>query len=253
LLPLGINEGTKIAGLFLDARKSYAGSITLGIETDSQDSTGRVIRTADAPSLDERDLELLLEKFSGTLWQTPPMFSALKKNGERLYRLARRGEVVAREPRQVEIEKLRLWQTEPGEIQFELTCSKGTYVRALAADIGSFLGCGGHLKRLRRLACGHLTLALAAPLGLIESAKDQGELPILSLNEALSHLRSIGVSDAQAAEVRRGRQEFLRLFEPPPEAETLARIIDRRGEVVAIVQWTRATDWRLMRVFPRET
>jgi tRNA pseudouridine55 synthase len=253
LLPLGINEGTKIAGLFLGASKSYAGSIALGIETDSQDSTGRVIRTADVPPLDDPDLEVLRQKFSGTLWQIPPMFSALKKSGERLYRLARRGEVVERQPRQVEIEQLLLWQAGPGEIRFELTCSKGTYVRALAADIGSFLGCGAHLKSLRRLACGHLTLAQAAPLDFIELARDQARLPILSLNQALSHLRPIGLSDAQAAQIRQGQQELLRLFAPPPEGETLARMIDQGGEVVAIVQWAQVTAWRLMRVFPEQS
>jgi tRNA pseudouridine55 synthase len=253
LLPLGINEGTKIAGLFLGARKSYAGSIALGIETDSQDSTGRVLRTADVRPIDDRDLDVLRQKFSGTLWQTPPMFSALKKSGERLYRLARRGAVVERAPRQVEIEQLRLWQAVPGEIRFEVTCSKGTYVRALAADIGSFLGCGAHLKSLRRLACGHLILAQAVPLDFIESAKDQAKLPILSLDQALSHLGSIGLSEAQAAQVRRGQQELLRPFEPPPEGETLARLIDQRGEVVAIVQWAQPTGWRLMRVFPEQS
>jgi tRNA pseudouridine55 synthase len=252
LLPLGINEATKIAGLFLGARKSYAGTIALGVETDSQDSTGRVIRTADAPPLEDRDLDVLRQKFSGSLWQTPPMFSALKKDGERLYRLARRGEVVEREPRQVEIERLRFWRAAPGEIQFELTCSKGTYVRAWAADIGSFLGCGAHLKSLRRLACGHLSLDQAAPLDFIERVKDEAKLPILGLNQALSHLLSIALSEAQAAQVRRGQQEFLRTLDPPREGEILARLIDPRDELVAVVQWAGPIAWRLMRVFPEE-
>jgi hypothetical protein len=98
-----------------------------------------------------------------------------------------------------------------------------------------------------------LTLAQAAPLDFIELAKDQAKLPILTLNQALSHLRPIGLSEAQAAQVRRGQQELLRLFEPPPEGETLARMIDQHGEVVAIVQWAPPTAWRLMRVFPAQS
>ena len=177
LLPLAINQGTKIAQIFLDAPKSYAGTVQLGVVTDTQDRTGKVLELRDIPNLSEEALRGLRRSFTGTLLQTPPMFSALKREGVRLYRLARQGKTVPRPQREVNVEKLRLQKVGPAEIEFEVTCSKGTYIRTLAADMGEFLGCGAHLKSLRRLSCGPLILKQAITLGELESMEKGGNSP----------------------------------------------------------------------------
>ena len=253
LLPLGINDGTKVADIFLTAQKSYRGVIALGVETDTQDSTGKVIETREVRRLGERDVEKLQEAFTGTLLQTPPMFSALKKDGVRLYRLARKGQTVDRAPRQIKVEKLRLRQLSPAEIEIELTCSKGTYIRTLAADMGKFLGCGAHLKNLRRLSCGHLSVENAIPLNDIEGAKDRGEVPLLSLNEALEHIRAIRLQRDLLSRLKRGQQELLGQLGAPREEEKMLRLLDPDGNLVALTRWVEEVTgarWRLLRVFP---
>jgi tRNA pseudouridine55 synthase len=220
LLPLGINEGTKIAQLFLTAQKSYAGRITLGVETDTQDPTGKVLEVRRVPPLDEKRTRELEQAFTGALSQTPPMFSALKKEGVRLYRLARQGQNVDRLPRQIQVEQLRLWILSAAELGFEVTCSKGTYVRALAADMGTFLGCGAHLKSLRRLSCGHFTLDQAVSVADIEAMNERGNVPLISLSQALEHLRPFHRQDSLLSRLRKGQQEELADLGLPREAST---------------------------------
>ena len=251
LLPLGIDDGTKIAEIFLTAQKSYRGVIALGVETDTQDSTGKVIETREVPALADRELEKLRQAFTGTLMQTPPMFSALKKHGVRLYRLARKGQTVDRAPREIKVESLRLWTQGAEEIGFEVTCSKGTYIRTLAADMGQSLGCGAHLKTLRRLSCGHLSVENAIPLGEIENAKARGEVPLLSLNEALSRFRAVSLDSHGVSSLRMGRQEVLAGLGAPKEGEKIVRLLDPEKNLVALANWSDEAGrrWRLFRMF----
>ena len=252
LLPLAINEATKIAQLFLTAPKSYTGVIALGAETDTEDSTGRVMEVREVPSLGEREIEKLERAFTGTLRQTPPMFSAIKQGGVRLYDLARKGQSVPRTPREIKIERLRLWKVGPAELGFEVNCSKGTYVRTLAADMGRFLGCGAHLKSLRRLSCGHLGLEQAIAFTEIERLKSQGNLPLLSLNQVLKDLREICLDNGSLSQIRMGRQEAVARLGAPEGGEQYARLVDAKGDLVALAQWAEETTggrWRLFRVF----
>ena len=158
LLLIGVNEGTKIADIFLAAAKSYRGVMALGAETDSQDATGKIMAQNAVPALSDAALRKLETQFTGELKQVPPMFSALKKDGVRLYRLARQGKEVPREPRAVRVDRLRIRKISDAELEFTVTCSRGTYVRTLAADMGRALGCGAFLQSLRRTACGHLSI-----------------------------------------------------------------------------------------------
>ena len=135
LLLIGVNEGTKIADIFLGGVKSYRGMMVLGVETDTQDGTGKVVLERPVPNIDKSELRRLEKKFTGALQQVPPMFSALKKDGVRLYRLARQGKEIPREPRSIRIDALCLKQLSGHEVEFEVTCSRGTYVRTLAADM----------------------------------------------------------------------------------------------------------------------
>ena len=250
LLPLGVNDGTKVAEIFLAAEKSYRGIIALGVETDTQDSTGKVIEERPVAPLGVGELDRLRRAFTGALMQTPPMFSALKKDGVRLYHLARRGQTVERAPREIKIERLELWQPEGAEIGFELTCSKGTYIRTLAADMGTFLGCGAHLKSLRRLSCGHLNVEKAIRLDDIEGAKEKGRVPLLSLNEALGHVRAVALDSRMLAALRMGRQEMLDEIAPPKEGERLVRLVAPEGHLAALARWEEIVRrWRLFRVF----
>ena len=255
LLPMGVEEGTKIAGILLAAGKSYAGVMTLGIETETQDKTDKVVNVRPVSPVSEPRLQSLRAAFTGNLHQIPPMYSALKRSGMRLYELARRGESVPRAAREITVERLELWQVSEAEIGFEVVCSKGTYIRTLAADMGEFLGCGAHLKSLRRLACGALTLDQAVSLVELEQLKSKEEVPLISLSDALSHLPKITVNAESSARLRMGQQEILASLAPPRHDESLARLADEQGDLVALVRWAdeeNRVGWRLARVFKPE-
>ena len=249
LLPLGINEGTKIAQMFLDADKRYAGTMILGVETDSQDLTGTPVRQAKVPELALSDLTALRQAFTGPLEQVPPMFSALKQNGVRLYDLARRGKEVSREPRSVVIRSLDLCLAGPGEIGFTVSCSKGTYVRTLVTDMGRNLGCGAHLGSLRRVSCGAFEISAAVTLEELEAC-DNERIPLISMNAALAHLPAVIFESAAVQRIRAGQQAVLSTIGKPSDVVTTLRIIDENHNLVALGEWqeTRAA-WTLARVF----
>ena len=252
LLLLGINEGTKISDIFLRAPKSYRGVVTLGVATDSQDSTGVVVKTRPVPSLADHDLRVLEQRFSGELQQTPPMFSALKKDGVRLYKLARQGKEVPRQPRTIQIDSIQLQQINCTEVSIDVTCSRGTYVRTLASDLGEALGCGGHLKSLRRIACGHLRVDQAVTLDELEQFTTRAESAMISLSNALSHLRGITWDHRWLARLRLGQQESLSEIGKPLEEQELVRLLDARGDLVALIGWNEEIPgggWRLLRIF----
>jgi tRNA pseudouridine55 synthase len=252
LLLVGINEGTKVADIFISAAKSYRGVMVLGVATDSQDSTGNVIKERPVPPVGESDLKELERKFTGELQQIPPMFSALKKDGVRLYKLARQGKEIPRAPRAITIETLRLRKSGEAEIELDVTCSRGTYVRTLAADMGEALGCGAHLKSLRRTSCGHLKLDNAVTLDKLERLVEKEKIPLLSLSSALSHLRAVTWQSGWLSRVRLGQQEILNQIGRPLVGERLVRILDPRGELVALAEWSQDIPsglWRLARVF----
>lgn len=250
LLLLGINEGTKIADIFLAAPKSYRAVMILGVETDSQDATGSVVQARSVPAIGPAELQCLHREFSGKLQQVPPMFSALKRGGVPLYKLARQGKEVPREPRLITIEKLRLKKLGPNEIEFEVRCSRGTYVRTFAADMGKRLGCGAHLKSLRRIACGHLTVDRATTLDALERLELKPRL--LSLDNALEHLPAATWEHRLVARLRLGQQEILNHVGKPAAGERLMRILDPRGSLAALAEWSEdpaGGRWRLLRVF----
>ena len=252
LLLLGINEGTKVADIFLGAVKSYHGVMVLGVETDSQDATGNILTVGPAPAVGDTELLVLQKKFTGDLQQVPPMFSALKKDGVRLYRLARQGKEVPRESRSIRVEKLCLRRLNDAELEFDVTCSRGTYVRTLAADMGKLLGCGAHLKSLRRTACGHLTVEEAVTMDEIERLDAKTGFPMITLHAALSHLRAVTWPNQFLSRLRLGQQEILGQIGKPSGGEELVSIQDSRGEVVALARWREEIPgggWRLFRVF----
>lgn len=154
LLIITIGRGTKIQDLLMSEDKEYIGTIRFGRTTSSQDADGEVLEEKPVPDLNPEALEQAFAKFQGDFYQTPPMVSAIKKDGVPLYKLARQGKTVEREPRLVHVYGHQILRIEPPEADFRVLCSKGFYVRTYAHDIGQVLGCGAHLKALRRTASG---------------------------------------------------------------------------------------------------
>lgn len=252
LLLIGVNEGTKIADIFLGGVKSYRGVMALGVETDTQDCTGTVVMEQPVPRVGKAALRALEKKFTGTLQQVPPMFSALKKDGVRLYRLARQGKEVPREPRTIRIDALTLKKINDHEIEFDVTCSRGTYVRTLAADIGKDLGCGAHLKTLRRTACDHLAVEQAIDLETLKAREAAHRVPLLSLSAALEQLRAVSWQSPLVARLRLGQQAVLGQIGKRIDGEEFVRILDSRGGLAALAKWNEDIPggrWRLSRVF----
>jgi len=163
LLILVVGKATKIQDLLMAEDKEYEGTITLGRTTNTQDREGELVEEKHVPAYDEETIREAFSQFRGDSYQTPPMVSAIKKDGVRLYKLARKGQEVEREPRLVHVYTSEIRRVDLPEIDFRVVCSKGFYVRTYAHDIGQTLGCGGHLSNLRRTRSGKFTVDRAIP------------------------------------------------------------------------------------------
>jgi tRNA pseudouridine55 synthase len=184
LLLLTIGRGTKVQDLLMSEDKEYAGTLTLGITTTTQDRQGEVVDERPVPTLAENEVRAAFEKFRGDSYQMPPMVSAKKHAGVPLYKLARQGKVVEREPRLVHVYRYTIDRIAPPEIDFSVLCSKGFYVRTYAHDIGEALGCGAHLQSLRRIKSGRFDVANAISIDEIKNKSREEILQrILSLSE----------------------------------------------------------------------
>jgi len=185
LLVIVLERATKLQANLMSDDKTYEGAMLLGIATDSQDADGKVTAEKLVPAFTDAEIEQVLAKFRGDIQQVPPMVSAIKHEGTPLYKLARKGKTVEREPRLVHIYDLRLLKLHLPRIDFRVTCTKGTYVRTLCADIGDVLGCGAHLAGLRRLRSGDFDVKDAHKLdALLALKREQLEpliIPILKL------------------------------------------------------------------------
>jgi tRNA pseudouridine55 synthase len=243
LLPLCVGEATKVARYLLLERKAYTGTIRLGVETDTLDGTGQVTAIARIPSLSPDAVAAAGARFVGPQGQVPPMFSALKRKGVPLYKLARRGIAIERAARQIEIGRFEVTLRDPERIEFAVECSKGTYVRVLAADLGRALGTVAHLERLRRTRVGGFDVEQAyAPAVLAE----MDVLPLIPVRAALTALR-VFMLDAEAlVQLRRGQQAPLRRLAAPAPGEA-ALVVDDRGTAAALVE-AGADGWRVARM-----
>ncbi len=248
LLPICLGAGTKLSQFLMAEQKSYTGTLRLGAETDTLDSTGTVTRTAPVPDCSPTLLQKIEQRFSGDSWQTPPMYSALKRKGVPLYKLARQGIEVEREPRRVHVSHLALTCGEPHAIHFSVSCSKGTYIRVLAADIGVALNSVAHLTSLRRTAFGTFTLDQAIPLSRAQSPQPGQPLPLLSLVRATQSYRTFLVSAPEATLIRRGQQAVLQTLPAAQAAGETARILSAERELIAMVI-AEERAWKLARVF----
>lgn len=205
VLPILLGRATSLSSLMLDADKRYIAEVKLGITTDSDDITGNVL-SEKAVNVDREDIEKALTAFTGEIEQIPPMYSALKKDGVRLYKLAREGKTVEIEPRKVEIFEIRLlsFNSEDNTFKIDVHVSKGTYIRSLARDIGEFLGCGATLTGLCRSAASGFSIENCVSLEDIKN----GDISDFILNEeqAVMHLPEVVVTDKQAVRFCNGGQ-----------------------------------------------
>lgn len=198
LLPLCFGEATKFAQTLLDADKAYMAEIELGVSTSTGDAEGDIIERRPVAAT-MAQLESVLTRFRGEIDQVPPMHSALKRDGRPLYELARQGIEIERAPRRVRIDALIPRCFAGSRLDVEISCSKGTYIRALAADIGEALGCGAHLAALRRTRIGNLELAQAVPLQRLQAADvEQRDALLLPPDTLLARLPAV-VIDAESA------------------------------------------------------
>ena len=250
VLPLLLGKATRAASLLEDTDKEYEAGFRLGVSTDTEDSTGKVLETSDTPVSREL-LENLLPRFRGEIMQVPPMYSAVSKDGKRLYELARKGIEVERDARPVTIFKLELmeYHEETREGKLTVSCSKGTYIRTLIADLAKAAGSLGVMTALRRTkACG-FTLADAITLDEAKALSKAGTLeeklrPVESL---FAHLPAITVSGAQAARFGNGGQLDLKRIpafrkQNPPDGE-IVRVRGEKGEFLGLGQVQAEKGW----------
>ena len=207
VLPLCFGEATKFSQYLLGADKKYWAQVRLGITTETGDADGEVIAQADASSVTPAQAVAALETFVGEIEQIPSMYSALKHQGQPLYRLARKGIEVERAPRQVSIYSAELLQFSEASIELRVHCSKGTYIRSLAEDLGAALGCGGHVSALRRLAAGPYKEGQATPLAELYETNDMQEMDalLLPVSSAVDALPAVRLHEDTARHVRQGQ------------------------------------------------
>jgi len=206
LLPLCFGEATKVSALMLDDNKRYQVVVQLGVMTDTGDAEGAVIETKPVPELSIDDIQACLKQFVGEIDQVPPMYSALKHNGKKLYELAREGKTVERKARHISIFELKLLDFSKDQFTLDVFCSKGTYIRSLAEDIGHVLGCGGTVKELRRLEAGQFSIENARTIEQL-TAMDQHSLfeCLINVDKPLEALPAVQLSDDQATCIKYGQ------------------------------------------------
>ena len=225
LLPICLGEATKYSQDLLDADKTYIAKVQSGSRTDTGDAEGQIVETFDLPNfVDEvaiqKALDSVLMQFTGAIQQVPPMYSALKRDGKPLYEYARAGVELERTPREIIIHRIRWTDIEWPQATLEVSCSKGTYIRVLAEDIGAALNCGAHLIGLRRTEVGHLNLEQSFTLESIQKSLQESSTYILPVDALLQTLPHLTVDEQQAKRLEMGQRVPLNL----PSIEALVRI-----------------------------
>ena len=243
VLPIALGAATRLLEyLQEEAAKRYTATLLLGAATTTDDAEGELIAEAPVPPLDPETIQQVLARFVGPLEQVPPRYAAIRVQGKRLYEYARAGETVEIAPRAVSIYELQLLDYAPTTWVLDVSCSKGTYIRALARDIGAALGCGAHLKALRRTQAGPFTLATAVPLEQLQANPELLTSSLLPPQAVLQDWPSLVVTQLQAQRLRQGQR-----IDAEESAERAAAL-DQDGSLVAVV--IRVDDqWQPAKVF----
>lgn len=239
LLPICLGEATKLSGFLLNADKGYRFTCRLGVTTTTGDAEGEVVAVRPVGPLSRESMEAALRRFVGTIRQIPPMYSALKHNGQPLYKLARKGMEVERAPREVTVRELRLLRLDDEEFECELRCSKGTYVRTLATDLGEILGCGAHVTALRRTVVEPFDAARMVTLESLREWAEQGlavlDTKLLPSDSAVTQWPAVRVGGDAAFYLRQGQpvlaprapsQGWVRLYQDEQRFFGIGEILD---------------------------
>jgi tRNA pseudouridine55 synthase len=257
VLPICLGEATKLAQFLLGADKEYEVTVRLGVETDTDDADGAPTASQDARAVGEAAIRAALDRFRGTIQQVPPVYSALKRNGRPLYDYARAGVPVMAAPRSVVVHALELTRFDgPDAVGLRVRCSKGTYIRSIARDLGRALGVGAHVTTLRRTRSGPFSIDEARPLADVVAAISESrvsDLPIVTPASALRHLAQRTVTLETASDLRIGRRVPWERITPDPTqvAETLVCVVDGAGQLVAVAERRPDGLARTIRVFGR--
>jgi tRNA pseudouridine55 synthase len=249
-----INRATKLARFFLTGGKTYQATLCLGIETDTQDLTGQITGTGDTRNLSESAVLAAMAQFKGDSLQAPPVYSALKHQGTPLYKLARSGHPVQKPPRSIHISAIEGIKMALPEVVFSVTCSAGTYIRTLCADIGRILGCGGHLKALRRIESCGFTISEAIGLDAVDDLVASGNISahIIPMGGALRHIPPY-IADPELSEhILHGRpltKQDLRLEKDTCPKDFL-KIVDTHHHLLAVLM-AEGDAFKYGCVFPR--
>jgi len=250
VLPVLLGRATRLASFITDLPKTYRAVVEFGSATTTYDSSGEVTESGDASSLTSDRIETALHSFRGPIEQIPPMYSAIKHQGRALYHLARAGEEIARKPRRVNIYRLEVIDWARPLLTIEVECSKGTYIRSLAHDLGQLVGCGAHLKELIRTRSGPFHIEHAVSLAELEEAFRSGDWRrfVYPPDHALSHLEAIAVDAAGEQEVRYGKPLAMEV-QTATEGE-YRRVHSTEGRFLGIVRFdAQAGLWRPKIVF----
>lgn len=243
VLPVCVGEATKLVPFLMIGDKEYEAELRLGVTTDSYDATGTVTSETNAANVSRADVERALQGFVGTIQQRPPMHSAVRVGGQRLYKLAHQGIEVERQPRAVVVHAIELVACEAPLARIRVRCGKGTYIRSLAADVGAVLGVGAHLTALRRTRVGPFGPDRAVALDALSP-----ETPLVSPAQALADHATVPLDDAQVRDVRAGKLRTINELRAPEGAGSHVRLLDAHGALVAVAE-ARAGRLTLARVF----
>ncbi len=247
-----LGQATRVAEYLMAGRKRYRATIVLGATTDTYDAEGQLVSSGGRNDFHRDELERALAAFVGQIEQVPPIYSAIKRQGEPAYRRARSGQEVELEPRRVEIDEIVTLDWTPPSLVIEVACSSGTYIRSLAHDLGARLGSGAYLDELVRLRSGHFTLEDAASLGRIEEAFEHGqeEAYLLPVDEALFGWPALVLDADQAQRLVQGQAIEASVPGSDEDTEPLWRAYSLEGEFLAIVTFDHASErWRPKKVF----
>jgi len=254
VLPVCLGQGTRVVEFLLQASKVYRAQIELGVATDTYDDSGKITQQGDPSGISREQLELALTSFCGLVPQTPPMYSALKHRGKRLYQLARAGIIVDRKSRLTKIYRLKLIDFALPLATLEVECGKGTYIRSLVHDLGQMLGCGAHLKSLVRLRYGLFNIDGAVSLSQLEDACRHNYWPhlVYPIDSVLSHLPVVVVSDENGLVIRNGGSLTLAGDECPAgsQAWSRCRVYTQDGHFIGVLGFNAESgQWQPEKVF----
>jgi tRNA pseudouridine55 synthase len=234
-----VNQATRLSRFFLEGTKTYEARMRLGIETDTQDATGKILSQKPIDGISKDQIRAVCGRFVGAITQTPPIFSALKHKGKPLYSYAREGISIIKPARNVFIDHIRIQDIVFPHVCFEVACSSGTYIRTLCADIGKILGCGGHLESLRRTTCGGFTIAEAAPLDALTALSSLAAMGhrLIPMAEALREIPLATADAALADRIKTGKPLLAGDlgFDPGPgHGPPLVGICDDHGRLLSV-------------------